>query len=167
MALDRLDALEDRIKDLVKLIQELKKKNAAAEDELKLVKQRLAEKDDSNRRWEQEARSDIPVPYRKKFSATSSCWSALKNARKVALTKTIDVEIYGSDTRIRGEADEADIRRLASFVDSQMRQLAEGMNTTTPSKLAVFDRPQLSPSLFELERKRAQGKRMSSGGWRR
>lgn len=58
MALDRLAALEDRIKDLVKLIQELKKKNAAAEDELKLVKQRLAERDDSNRRWEQE-RVDI------------------------------------------------------------------------------------------------------------
>jgi chromosome segregation ATPase len=58
MALDRLDALESRIKDLVKLVQELKKKNAAAEEELKVVRQRLAEKDDSNRRWEQE-RIDI------------------------------------------------------------------------------------------------------------
>lgn len=54
MALDRLDALESRIRDLVKLVQELKKKNAAAEEELKIVRQRLAEKDDSNRRWEQE-----------------------------------------------------------------------------------------------------------------
>ena len=58
MALDRLDALESRIRDLVKLVQVLKKKNAAAEDELKVVRQRLAEKDDSNRRWEQE-RVDI------------------------------------------------------------------------------------------------------------
>jgi chromosome segregation ATPase len=58
MTLDRLDALEDRIRDLVKLVQELKKKNAAAEEELKVVRQRLAEKDDSNRRWEQE-RIDI------------------------------------------------------------------------------------------------------------
>ena len=58
MALDRLDALESRIRDLVKLIQELKKKNAATEEELKVVRQRLAEKDDSNRRWEQE-RVDI------------------------------------------------------------------------------------------------------------
>jgi chromosome segregation ATPase len=58
MALDRLDALEDRIRDLVKLVQELKKKNAAAEEELKAVRQRLAQKDDSNRRWEQE-RIDI------------------------------------------------------------------------------------------------------------
>jgi chromosome segregation ATPase len=58
MALDRLDAFENRIKDLVKLVQELKKKNAAIEEELKVVRQRLAEKDDSNRRWEQE-RIDI------------------------------------------------------------------------------------------------------------
>jgi hypothetical protein len=58
MALDRLDALENRIRDLVKLVQELKKKNAATEEELKVVRQRLAEKDDANRRWEQE-RIDI------------------------------------------------------------------------------------------------------------
>lgn len=58
MALDRLDAFENRIKDLVKLVQELKKKNAVIEEELKVVRQRLAEKDDSNRRWEQE-RVDI------------------------------------------------------------------------------------------------------------
>lgn len=58
MALDRLDAFENRIKDLVKLVQELKKKNAALEEELKVVRQRLAEKDDSNRRWQQE-RIDI------------------------------------------------------------------------------------------------------------
>lgn len=58
MALDRLDAFETRIRDLVKLVQELKKKNAALEEELKIVRRRLAEKDDSNRRWEQE-RVDI------------------------------------------------------------------------------------------------------------
>jgi cell division protein ZapA len=67
------------------------------------------------------------------------------------LTKTIDVEIYGQRYAIRGDADEGDIRRLASFVDGQMRHLAEGMNTTTPSKL------NLAHQLFELERKRAQG----------
>lgn len=58
MAPDRLDALESRIRDLVTLVQELKKKNAATEEELKVVRQRLAEKDNSNRRWEQE-RVDI------------------------------------------------------------------------------------------------------------
>jgi chromosome segregation ATPase len=58
MAFDRLDAFESRIRDLVKLVQELKKKNATIEEELKVVRQRLAEKDDANRRWEQE-RVDI------------------------------------------------------------------------------------------------------------
>ena len=58
MALDRLDAFETRIRDLVKLVQELKKKNAALEEELKIVRRRMAEKDDSNRRWKQE-RVDI------------------------------------------------------------------------------------------------------------
>ncbi len=60
MALDRLDALESRIRDLVKLVQELKKKNAASEEELKVARRRLAEKDDANRRWEQE-RVDIKL----------------------------------------------------------------------------------------------------------
>jgi chromosome segregation ATPase len=58
MAPDRLDALESRIRDLVTLVQELKKKNAVTEEELKVVRQRLAEKDDSYRRWKQE-RVDI------------------------------------------------------------------------------------------------------------
>ena len=58
MALDRLDALETRIKDLVKLVHELKKKNAALENDLKTIRQRFAEQSDSNRRWERE-RQDI------------------------------------------------------------------------------------------------------------
>ena len=58
MALDRLDALESRIRELVKLVQELMKKHVAAEEELKIARHRLAVKDDSNRRWEQE-RADI------------------------------------------------------------------------------------------------------------
>jgi len=135
MALDRLDALETRIKDLVKLVHELKRKNAGLEEELKAVRQRLAEESDS----------------------TSSCWIALKNARRWPLTKTTEVEIYGQRYAIRGEADEAYIRKLAGFVDGQMRQLAEGLNTTTPSKLAVLTALNMAHQLFEAEKNRAQG----------
>ena len=67
MALDRLDALETRIKDLVKLIQELKKRNAGLEDDLKLTRQRLADESDSNRRWAKE-RTDIKVRIEKVLS---------------------------------------------------------------------------------------------------
>ncbi|MDH5346319.1 MAG: cell division protein ZapB, partial [Nitrospira sp.] len=58
MALDRLDALETRIRDLVQLVQELKRKNAVLEDEVNTARQRLAAQDDMNRQWEKE-RVDI------------------------------------------------------------------------------------------------------------
>ena len=58
MSLDRLDALETRIRDLVKLVQEYKRKNALLEEELKAVRQRLASQDDTSRQWEKE-RMDI------------------------------------------------------------------------------------------------------------
>jgi FtsZ-binding cell division protein ZapB len=58
MALDRLDVLETRIKDLVKLVQELKRKNASLEDEVKAARQQLVSQDEMNRRWEKE-RLDI------------------------------------------------------------------------------------------------------------
>lgn len=58
MALDRLDALEVRIKDLVSLVHELKKKNAVLEEDLKAARQRIAEESSSIRRWEEE-RVDI------------------------------------------------------------------------------------------------------------
>ena len=73
------------------------------------------------------------------------------------MTKTIDVEIYGQRYAIRGVADDAYIRRLAHFVDDQMKHLAEGMKTATPSKLAVLTAINLAHQFFESERKRAQG----------
>jgi cell division protein ZapA len=73
------------------------------------------------------------------------------------LTKTTDVEIYGQRYTIKGEADEGYIRRLAAFVDGQMRQVAEGMNTTTPSRLAVLTALNVAHQLFEAENKRVQG----------
>ncbi|WP_455243478.1 cell division protein ZapA [Petrachloros mirabilis] len=73
------------------------------------------------------------------------------------MTKTTDVEIYGQRYTIRGEADETYIRKLAGFVDGQMRHLAEGMHTTTPSKLAVLTALNIAHQMFEAEKKRAQG----------
>lgn len=73
------------------------------------------------------------------------------------MTKTIDVEIYGQRYTVSGDADEDYIRRLANFIDDQMRRVAEGMNTTTPSRLAVLTALNLAHQLFELEKKRVQG----------
>jgi DNA repair ATPase RecN len=58
MALDRLDALESRIQELVKLVQELKRKNVVLEEELRASRERLSMQNESNRRWERE-RMDI------------------------------------------------------------------------------------------------------------
>ena len=73
------------------------------------------------------------------------------------MTKTIDVEIYGQRYSIRGEADDAYVRRLAHFVDDHMKHLAEGMKTATPSKLAVLTAINLAHQFFESEKKRTQG----------
>lgn len=67
MALDRLDALETRIRDLVQLVQELKRKNAALEEEVKTAHQRLVAQDDMNRQWEKE-RVDIRTRIEKVMS---------------------------------------------------------------------------------------------------
>ena len=67
MSLDRMDALETRIRDLVKLVQELKRKNGLLEEELKTARQQLAQQDDMNRRWEME-RVDIKTRIEKVMS---------------------------------------------------------------------------------------------------
>ncbi len=70
------------------------------------------------------------------------------------MTKTIEVDIYGQRYAITGEADEQYIRRLAAYVDEQMRGVAQGLKTTTPSKLAVLTAINIAHQLFESERRR-------------
>jgi len=73
------------------------------------------------------------------------------------LIKTIEVEIYGQRYAIRGDADDAYVRRLAHFVEDHMKRLADGMKTATPAKLAVLAAINLAHQVFESEKKRAQG----------
>ncbi len=83
MALDRLDALEARIRELVKLVQEFKKKNALLEDELKATRQRLSVQDDMNRQWEQE-RVDIKARI-EKVMGEIDLLECLDDSKEVAL----------------------------------------------------------------------------------
>jgi septal ring factor EnvC (AmiA/AmiB activator) len=83
MALDRLDALEARIRELVKLVQEFKKKNAMLEDELKATRQRLSTQDDMNRQWEQE-RVDIKARI-EKVMGEIDLLECLDDSKEVAL----------------------------------------------------------------------------------
>jgi len=79
------------------------------------------------------------------------------NPRRWRLTKTIDVEIYGQRYAVNGEADESYVRQLADIVDKQMKQVAAGMRSATPAKLAVLAAFNLAHELLESERRFRQG----------
>ncbi len=51
MALERLEALEARVRGMVELIQDLKRKNAAMEKDLRLMRERLMKEEEVSRRW--------------------------------------------------------------------------------------------------------------------
>ncbi len=73
------------------------------------------------------------------------------------MTKTIDVEIYGQRYTVNGEADESYVKQLADIVDKQMKQVAAGMRSATPAKLAVLAAFNLAHELMESERRSRQG----------
>lgn len=73
------------------------------------------------------------------------------------MTKTIEIEIFGQRYAIRGDADEDYVRRLARFVDENMRSLAQGMRTATFSKLAVLAAINIAHQLFQSEQIREKG----------
>jgi cell division protein ZapA len=79
------------------------------------------------------------------------------NPRRWLLTKTIDVEIYGQRYSITGEAEESYVKKLAELVDSQMKHVAAGLRTATPTKLAVLAAINIAHELMECERKSRQG----------
>ena len=58
MALEKMEALEARVRGLVDLVQELKRANASLENELRKVRERLVKQEEQNQRWEEE-RADI------------------------------------------------------------------------------------------------------------
>ncbi len=73
------------------------------------------------------------------------------------MTKTIEVEIYGQRYVITGEADEEYVKRLANYVDTQIRVLAQGMKTATRAKLAVLAALNITHQLFQAEQTRQEG----------
>jgi chromosome segregation ATPase len=58
MALDKMEALEKRVRGLVDLVQTLKRVNATLEGELRAAQNRLVKQDELNRQWKEE-RTDI------------------------------------------------------------------------------------------------------------
>jgi len=58
MALDKMAALEARVRSMVELIQSLKKANSSLEGELRAARERLAKQEELGSRWEKE-RDDV------------------------------------------------------------------------------------------------------------
>ena len=58
MTLERLEALESRIRGLVDLVQQLKKENAELQSQLRATKERIHRQDRLSQQWEDE-RTDI------------------------------------------------------------------------------------------------------------
>lgn len=58
------------------------------------------------------------------------------------------VEIFGTEYRIKGEANAEYIRRVASYVDGKMQQLAQASSTGSVSKLAILTAINIADELF-------------------
>ena len=58
VALEKLEALESKVRGLVEMVRDLKQSNAALTQELRHARERLLKHDELTRRWEEE-RGDI------------------------------------------------------------------------------------------------------------
>ncbi len=54
MALDKMEALETRVRGLVEMVQQLKRTNTALQEELRAARERLVKQDELRQRWEEE-----------------------------------------------------------------------------------------------------------------
>jgi hypothetical protein len=83
MALDKLEALESRVKDLVKALHDLRQKNQQLEQDLRTARARLLAQEEINRRWERE-RAGIKNRVQKVLGEVEllECW---EDSKEVAL----------------------------------------------------------------------------------
>ncbi len=83
MALDKLEALESRVKDLVKALHDQRQKNQQLEQDLRAARARLLAQEEINRRWERE-RAGIRARVQKVLGEVEllECW---EDSKEVAL----------------------------------------------------------------------------------
>ncbi len=60
----------------------------------------------------------------------------------------IKVEIFGTEYRIKGEANAEYVRRVAAYVDGKMQQLAQASSTGSVTKLAILTAINIADELF-------------------
>jgi cell division protein ZapA len=67
-------------------------------------------------------------------------------------TRSTTVEILGREYRIRGSADEAYVREVASYVDAKLREVAKVVSSPSPDRAAVLAAMNIADELFQARR---------------
>lgn len=70
----------------------------------------------------------------------------------------VRVQIFGTSYTIRGQADQAYVQRVASYVDAKMREINEKLPVASVAKVAVLASLNLADELF---REREERRRLS------
>ena len=61
---------------------------------------------------------------------------------------SVTVEIYGSEYRIRGDADEESIQEIAHYVDSKMSEISDATTMSSALKVAILAALNIAGELF-------------------
>ncbi len=68
----------------------------------------------------------------------------------------VRVQIFGSEYRIASETDPEHIRKVASYIDQKMREVASALALRTRSTVAVLTAVNLADELFKIEEESRQ-----------
>jgi len=66
--------------------------------------------------------------------------------------KSIQIEIYGQRYTLKGQAPEAYVKELASYLDRKMQEVATASNVNTLTKIAILAALNIADELFQQRR---------------
>ncbi|MBM4121495.1 MAG: cell division protein ZapB [Nitrospira sp.] len=83
MALDKMEALETRVRGLVEMVQQLKRANATLQEELRAARERLVRQDELSQRWKEE-RAGIRIRIEKVLGEVDSL-ECIEESKEISL----------------------------------------------------------------------------------
>ena len=79
----------------------------------------------------------------------------------ISVLSDVRVQIFGSEYRIASETDPEHIRKVASYIDQKMREIASALALRTRSTVAVLTAVNLADELFKIEEEGLRVDRLS------
>ena len=79
----------------------------------------------------------------------------------MSVLSDVRVQIFGSEYRIASETDPEHIRKVASYIDQKMREIASALALRTRSTVAVLTAVNLADELFKIEEEGRRVDRLS------